>query len=250
MEEKVIYAYEIHDPTGMTLHTAPIERDWMDRAHLRFPYRCLPLVIANQSGWVVHCPVDFRVYWYGGDRPEDVEIQFPPGVSEPRISAHFGIGTFTFSLPFLFRTPPGINLWVKGPSNWIKDGAQPLEGVVETDWNPATFTMNWRMTRTNHWVEFRRGEPVCMLVPIPRGLAESLKPLQVPLASNPELLEKYRVWESRRSKFLQGLSSHDPETVKQGWQKEYFQGKDPTGERFEAHQTNLKLREFERRPGG
>lgn len=243
-----IYAYEIHDPSGMLIQSAPLERDWMDNANHRFPYRCLPLNIANQNGWMVTCPTDFRVYWYGGDRVEDVEVHFPPGVQEPRISSHFGLGTFTFSLPYLFRTPPGINLWAKGVPNWIKDGAQALEGVIETDWNAATFTMNWKMTRPNHWVEFQRGEPFCMLVPIPRGIAESLEPIQTPLTDNPELLEQYRRWEGSRSQFLAGLHSHDPDTVKQGWQKEYFQGKRPDGGRFEEHQTILKVKEF-RRPG-
>lgn len=242
-----IVAYEIHDACGMQLLCAPIERDWMSQANQRFPYRCLPLVIANQCGWIVTCPVNFRVYWYGGDRPEDVEIQFE-GHPDPRISGHFGLGTLTFSLPYIFRTPEGINLWVKGPTNLIKDGIQALEGVVETDWSAATFTMNWKLTRPNHWVEFRQGEPCVMLVPLPRGLAENLDPLQTPLVNNPELLEQYRTWEGRRSQFLKGLSTNDPDTVKQGWQKEYFQGRSPDGQRFDKHQTNLKIREFKRHP--
>ena len=48
------------------------------------------------------------------------------------MKSHFGEAVLTFSLPYLFRTPRGVNLWVKGPSNWIKDGIQPLEGIVET----------------------------------------------------------------------------------------------------------------------
>ena len=244
-DENRVFAYEIHDPTGMTLHCAPIEREWMNNANQRFPYRCLPLVIANQAGWVVTCPINFRVYWYGGDSPHDVEVRFD-GPPDPRISGHFGLGTLTFSLPFIFRTPPGVNLWVKGPTNWIKDGIQPLEGVVETDWSSATFTMNWKITRPSTWVEFKQGEPCCMLVPVPRGFAESLRPIQTPLSNNPELMENYRRWEAGRSQFLSGLSSNDPETVKQGWQKEYFQGRKPEGGKFESHQTNLKLREFER----
>ena len=55
--------------------------------------------------------------------------------------------------------------------------AQPLEGIVETDWLPATFTMNWRLTRPNYPVHFEAGDPICMVVPVPRGLAESLVPV-------------------------------------------------------------------------
>jgi hypothetical protein len=28
----------------------------------------------------------------------------------------------------------------------------PLDGIVETDWLEATFTMNWKLTRPNHTV--------------------------------------------------------------------------------------------------
>ena len=102
--------------------------------------------------------------------------------------SHFGSGVITFTVPFLFRTPPGINLWVKGPANWIKDGVQALEGVVETDWLASTFTMNWKMTRVCEWVRFEKGEPFCMLVPVPRGLIETLVPRAEPIVANPELL--------------------------------------------------------------
>ena len=47
----------------------------------------------------------------------------------------FGSGFITFTIPVLFRTPKGINLRLTGPSNWIKDGVQPLDGIVETDWS-------------------------------------------------------------------------------------------------------------------
>ena len=162
----------------------------MDNAHLRHPYRCLPLVIANQSGWMLRSPAAFRAYWYGGPLKEDVELQFD-GAPDNRIMSHFGSGVVTFTVPFLFRTPPGINLWVKGPSNRIKDGIQPLEGVVETDWLASTFTMNWKITRASEWIRFEEGEPYCMLVPIPRGLAESLVPERMPMTANPEVKAQY-----------------------------------------------------------
>ena len=238
-------AYQIHDtPTRMTLTPAPIEREWMEAASQRFPYRCLPLNIANQNGWVVGCPVAFRAYWYGGPNPADVEVRFdgPPDAS---VLSHFGAGTITFSLPWLFRTPPGVNLWAKGPANWIKDGVQPLEGVIETDWASSTFTMNWKLTRPNEWVRFDRGEPFCMLVPVPRGFAEGLVPRVEPLTGNAELHEAYKKWEASRSGFLKGLQTNDPEAVKQGWQKDYFQGKTDEGGTFAGHQTRLRIKEFE-----
>ena len=72
-----LIAYQIHDVAPrMKLTPAPIEREWMEAANQRFPYRCLPLNIANQNGWVIACPVSFRAFWYGGPAPADVEVQF------------------------------------------------------------------------------------------------------------------------------------------------------------------------------
>ena len=52
------------------------------------------------------------------------------------------------------------------------------------------------------------------------------------------------VWEASRSGFLEGLKVLDPDTVKQGWQKDYFRGKTEQGT-FEPHQTRVDLKEFE-----
>ncbi len=238
-------AYELHSVTETPLEPAPIPRDWMDNGHQRHAYRCLPLVIANQCGWVLRSTASFRAYWYGGPNKEDVELRFD-GVVDNRIVSHFGSGVITFTIPFLFRTPPGINLWVKGPSNFIKDGVQPLEGIVETDWVASTFTMNWKITRVCEWVRFDKGEPFCMLVPVPRGLAESLVPRRAQITTNPELQEQYRKWEESRKGFLQGLTTRDPDAIKRGWQKDYFQGRTPDGKDVEAHQTKLNIREFEK----
>jgi len=105
-----LIAYEIHQPPGMTLRTAPVEREWMNESRDRFAYRCLPLVIANQSGWVVPCPAAFVAAWNGGPKLADLFIDFLSQPPDARISSHFGEGVLTFALPFLFRTPPGINL--------------------------------------------------------------------------------------------------------------------------------------------
>jgi hypothetical protein len=245
LPEKPFIAYDLYPESPYGLEPASITREWMDRTHLRFPYRCLPLTIANQAGWVLLCPTGFRAYWYGGPNKEDVEIRFD-GPPDNRITSHFGVGTITFTIPFLFRTPPGINLWVKGPTNLVKDGIQALEGVVETDWLASTFTMNWKLTRMCEWARFEKGEPFCMLVPVPRGLAESLVPQRIPLSANPTLQRQYTTWQASRQGFLHDLQVRNPEALKQGWQKDYFQGRGPDGGEFEEHQTKLNIREFVR----
>lgn len=242
-KEQPFIAYELHKQVDTPLEAAPFNRDWMDKAHLRHPYRCLPLVIANQSGWILRSTATFRAYWYGGPAKEDVEIRFEDQ-TDNRIVSHFGSGVITFTVPFLFRTPLGVNLWVKGPSNFVKDGVQALEGIVETDWLASTFTMNWKITRICEWIRFEKGEPFCMLVPVPRGLAESLIPQREPITTNPELMAHYQAWEASRRGFLADLSVRDPDAIKRGWQKDYFQGKTPDGKDFPSHQTRLEIREF------
>jgi len=216
----------------------------MDQSDRRFAYRCLPLVIANQAGWIIPNPADFSVSWTGGIQIEDLQLEFAGGQVDRRVCSHFGHGVLTFAIPYLFRTPVGINLWVKGPANSIKDGIQPLEGIVETDWTAATFTMNWKMTRPDHPVHFHKGEPICMLVPAPRGLAESLDPMRRPLAQNPDLLRAFEHWREARQSFNDAIKQLDGEAVKRGWQRDYMHGHDGSGVPFSEHQTKLSLKEF------
>jgi hypothetical protein len=83
-----------------------------------------------------------------------------------------------------------------------------------------------------------------MLVPIPRGLAETLVPRRMPIEASPETQAQYRAWEASRKGFLEGLEERDPVVVKRGWQKDYFQGKTLEGKEFNSHQTRLDLKEF------
>jgi hypothetical protein len=142
------------------------------------------------------------------------------------------------------RTPPEINLWVKGPTNWPKDAVQALEGIVETDWTSASFTMNWKITRPHHLIRFERGEPICMLVPYPRGLLDSFVPRLEPLDNNAELAAAYQQWSADRNEFHRRMREGDQEVLERGWQKDYFQGRDPGSEKFGKHQTKLQVREF------
>ena len=57
MKDKLeITAYEIME-NPPTIRTADRKREWMDDTQDRFAYRCLPLSVANQTGWEVLSPV-------------------------------------------------------------------------------------------------------------------------------------------------------------------------------------------------
>jgi hypothetical protein len=247
--EDALLAYEIYPVTDMPLTPAPIDREWMSGTQQRFAYRCLPLTIANQAGWVIGNPSAFTAVWNGGPKVEDVTVLFdrnPDGgeKDEQRISSLFGHGTVTFHVPYLFRTPANVNLWVKGPTNLPRDGICPLEGLVETDWTAASFTMNWKLTRPNHPVRFDVGDPICMIVPMQRGFLESLSPKRLPLSANAELNQRYQQWSQQRDEFHERVASGDVEATRRGWQKDYFQGRDPGQRPFHQHQTKLGLKEF------
>lgn len=260
----VIHAYQVSDNRNMPIICGSPQRAWMNVTDDRFAYRCLPMVMANQAGWMIANPTDFTVCWNGGGKREDLWFNF--GRRQPidqysfqvsvgatanegdyRITSHFGNGIVTFEIPYLFRTPPEINLWVKGPSNSFKDGASALEGIVESDWIAATFTMNWKLTRPGLIVEFKRGEPICMIVPVQRGLAESLDPEQALITTNPKLDSELRIWHARRNEFLENLR-RNRSSGKSGWEKDYFQGRSPSGDYFEGHQTQIPLKEFVVKP--
>jgi hypothetical protein len=245
-DRQPITAYEIYPQVDMPLIPAPINRTWMDETQSRFAYRCLPLTLANQAGWMVCNPKSFSARWNGGARASDTVLAFDECPPDDRITSLFGHGTVTFNLPYLVRTPPEVNLWVKGPTNWPKHGTQALEGIVETDWTAASFTMNWKLTRPHEAVRFERGEPICMIVPYPRQMIDQLAPLPRPLDDNPELAADYRRWSAERDAFHQSVADGDQEAIRHGWQKDYFQGRDPGRDPFQEHQTRLAVPTFRR----
>ena len=239
-----LVAYRVNPWPPMRLVTAPSPRDWMDATPNRFANRCLPLRIANQAGWFVLNSHALRVTWNGGNDTSDLEIESLGEEASYPASSHFGSGILTVNLPFLFRTPPGYNLQVRGPANWPKDGAYPLEGIVETDWAVSTFTMNWKLTRAELPVVFEEGEPICMIVPQRRGELDGFHPEIRELEEEPETASAFRQWAESRGRFNQDLSVPDSEAVRQGWQKDYVRGTTLGGLRAEEHQTKLKLKGF------
>ena len=216
----------------------------------RWANRCLPLLVANQAGWVLLNPVAFRATWSGGTSASATTIDLTEDLPHPwPVESHFGYGIITWSVPYLFRTPSGYNLLARGPANWPKDGIYALEGLVETDWSVAPFTMNWMFTRPGHTVEFDEGEPFCQIVPQRRGELESFRPELRDLASDPETKSKAEVFARNRDqiqvkKFLAEYSTQFEEH-RRAWEAHYFKGVAPDGTGAPAHQVQLSLSSFE-----
>jgi hypothetical protein len=223
---------------------APADRDWMDTGTKGWANRCLPLRIANQAGWCILNDTDFDAIWDGQNGLESLKI-VPQRKSREPIFANsmFGYGILTISIPFLFRMPPLHNLMVRGPANFFKDGAAPLEGLVEADWTPYTFTMNWKITRARLPIRFTSGEPICMLTPVPRGELNQFRGEIRNLQSEPELLAGYTTWHQQRvareKERMESASSQ-----RQGVQGHYIRGQGYLGEAGSGHQTKLSLKPF------
>ena len=220
-------------------------RGWMDEFPGRHAYRCLPLAIANAYGWDLLSPHAFTASWNGGAAAADVAFQADGQAPDLGhfVNSHFTHGIVTFHTGYLFRTEPGWHLVTSGPANAPKDGIAPLTGLVETDWLPYPFTMNWLFTRAGS-VRFEEGEPFCRVFPMPaRSLVET-EPEIHDLDQDPELQAQYRAWRERRDEFMARYRSGDPETLKQAWQKFYFEGKYPDGTQTKApHVSKLEVPE-------
>jgi hypothetical protein len=228
----------------------------MDATYERWANRCLPLLVANEAGWVLLNPFPFSATWSGDDTPEGVTIDWGDEVPAWKpVHSHFGYGTITWAIPFLFRTSAGYNLLVRGLPNVIKDGIAPLEGLVETDWSVASFTMNWKFSRPGHTVTFDADEAFCLLVPQRRGELESFHVRHGDLGAETELANGFKEWNARRDelrirKFLARYAKEHGEAVEE-WQADYFRGMRPDGVKAPEHQTKLRLAPFEeveRRP--
>lgn len=236
----------LHSAWRPLIRPAAAARDWMTATPESFAYRCLPLDIANAHGWELLNPCRFDARWMGGSATSEVEIQVAPR-NEPSVVpvSLFGQGVVTFHVPGLFRTPPGWNLWVGGSPNQPKDGIYPLTGIVETDWAPYTFTMNWRFTRRNHWVRFEEGEPICFFFPIQRGYLDDVTPKLLPLESDAETKRQFEAWSRSRNEFHARMAKETPSAGSEKWQKNYYRGMDIDSRPGSGdHQTRLHLKPF------
>jgi len=237
-----LIAYRLGDTT-IRVVPASAHREWMARTNHQFAKRCLPLLLANQAGWHVLNDERVTVEWDGGPDPADLRISYAESTPNRPAMSQFGHGILTWHLPFVFHSPPGFNLLVRGPANHPKDGVQALEGLVETDWSNATFTMNWQLTRPDLAVTFEADEPIALLVPQRRGELARFAPEVRALQDAPEVAAGYRIWHDSRQTFLRAQQAGLIRSTE--WQKHYFRGRLPGGETPIEHEVRLRLRAFE-----
>lgn len=213
------------------IRPSPVRRDWMDAND--HSYRCLPLSMANSHGWEMLNSSGFTVIWDGRQTLDALTFVHDDPDRATHATSRFGSGIVTFHVPGLFRTSQNWNLWISGRPNEFKDGAAPLTGLVETDWLPYTFTMNWKLTRIGHPVRWEKGEPFCHIFPVPRGALDDIEPKVKPLQAEEGLVEKLDELSRKREVFIND-KTRGP---KDSWQKYYYTA---------ANKLKNRLKEFTR----
>lgn len=235
-----VVAHYIKGPK-LEIRPCALDREWMQHAK-RFVYKCLPVTQANQLGWEILANVDIVAEWTGDFTTHGVIIHNRSSQND-YVASHFGNGIVTFNLPYVFSTPRGMDLWVRGPSNPDPAYVQALEGVVETWWNPFTFTMNWRFLVAGKKHVFRAGEPICRFVPFPHHYLDDVELVCRNLADDPVRAQKYQQWSESRRVFSHWQMQDPGKRLGGEWQKHYYHGVDFTAsaEPIDGHKVGWGL---------
>ncbi len=240
-----ITAYRLHSDKGWVLEPADRRRDWMDQTLHKGANRCLPLVMANQCGWIIRCPLRFKVEWNGKATQDALSFKFFDEGLEGGIpiKSSFGMGIVSIIMPWLFRTSKGIGLMVRGPTNHCKENVVPLDGLVETDWAPYTFTMNWRVMKPKTPIWFAKGEPICMIIPYPIEILDQFKARTASIESEVELQQQHGEWAAIRQRQLKdAIKAGSTEGL---FRLDYVRGSRPDGSFAAAHWSKFKLATFD-----
>lgn len=202
------------------------KRDWFTPNF----YHCLPLTIGNQYGFILKATRDVNILWNGGNNPEDLIVTV---VGDNKLNhlvniaeSHFGNGIVTFALPFILRTPPGINIMTINPPNFIMENITPMTGVVETDNLRFTFTINLKIQQPNVLTHIKKGSPMGAFIPIPRYFADKFELKMAKDIFSKELIdEEIKAFE--KSHIIRTTTPLD---------KNYFKGYDGFKNKFPDHQ--------------
>jgi len=169
-------------------------RDALGTMPVRAARHCDAVAAASGYGWWLRPPIDFdllfdghRLWWscaeaFAGWLPLEA-AQFPGfaacfdaaapeaarGYSAPFLTALPEGGMVQVWTGLLARTAPGWSLLLRSPVNLAGPaGAVAFEGIVEADlWGGPLFA-NFRLTRTDEPVPFRRALPFLQAVPVPQ----------------------------------------------------------------------------------
>lgn len=219
------------------------ERDWFT-PHF---YKCLPLSIGNMQGFVFSLPFDFTVTWNGSNDISGLQVEIHRDTIDNEINidsilvtSHFGHGIFTCNIPFLLKTPPGINLMTIAPPNFPTPGISPMTGVVETDNLRFTFTLNFKVDLVNVPIRISKNYPIMGILPIPRYFCDSFD-----LVNGYDIFNKNEIKEeidivNEHAKLREKNNKKTTSGDKYSGDKLYYKGMDVRKNKFKDHQIPRK----------
>jgi hypothetical protein len=229
---KEITLFNIYGESHFNVQPLPMKRSWMNEVVGTNAYQCVPMNIANQSGWVVLNPAEFCATWDGGPTNEHLQVHYH---EDPKINfaqSHLHNGTLTIVPDFIIRTPEGISTLVSGVPNYPIPRLTPLQAVIETDWLTFTFTYNFKFNIPGE-VIFRKGDPLFTFMPIKRGEIDQYSVTMKPISLDKDLHDEYLEYEKARN---------ESQGTDKGFQRFYSRGKSATKNyEIKNHQNQLKL---------
>jgi Family of unknown function (DUF6065) len=222
-------------------------RNWMLNTPQSFANRCLPLHIANEAGWVLLCDRNIELSWNGLLSEEGLVVNYPdgdiPDKDDEPVFGNFGRGIVSWRIPYVFKCSDGFDLLIRGPVNSPKHGISPLEGMIEASWLPVPISMNWQLTQPGTVVQFKKGEPFCMVVPYRTSELTSFESSIVDIYEYPEMLNALGVHISKRRKTMEeDLARNDGEVT---WERNYVRGEFPDWSSSQKPDRRLGLQKFQ-----
>lgn len=209
------------------------KRDWFRPEF----YHCLPLTIGNQYGFTIATEFDFAFEWDGTNDKYGIKFYFDEteevlDTLYPRVISHFGSGIITLEVPFMLKTPPGINLMTINPPNHVLPNITVMSGVVESDNIRYSFTFNLKIQIPNVRVKVDKGTPLAAFIPIPRYFGDGFELVDAETVFNESLIieEKQALLDN------QTLRMELSDQMRDHRDRLYFDGKDIYGNKFPDHQ--------------
>jgi hypothetical protein len=197
-------------------------RDWMDATYNKHAYQCLPLTVANVTGWELILQQDVLVQWDGGNTvPKVLEGE---KIDDRPIAIPSIIGMMSFTTGWAFNTEDGYSTWISGSPNYFVDGAVPLTASIPSYWWPDEFNMNWQITKVGEPVLFPKGMPIMHFVIYPNELLQSTEVVVENLWDKPELMAARQSYGNAKSEKMRD----EPWT----WMKGIKTGLNENGERI------------------
>ena len=150
----------------------------------------------------------------------------------------FGHGIFTILPRFFVQTSPQVNLLIKPVPNFYKRGVTPMEGLVETDWLKASFSLNFKLTEPEREITYKAGEPLVQLVPLARHYLEGFD-AQVKTTGvvYDDFMRQLAQWVEKRKADIKNFTGHQRDFA-------YMRGEDNDGREFVEHQKSIRVPAF------